>query len=66
MRNEMSQADWNDFKIVLALGRGGSGVAAARPLGIHNSTVNRRLAAVEAGLQFCGTAQSAAVGCGWA
>jgi DNA-binding transcriptional LysR family regulator len=49
----VSQADWNDFKIVLALGRGGSVAAAARLLGIDNSTVSRRQAAVEAALGAC-------------
>lgn len=49
----MIEADWNDFKIVLALGRGGSVAAAARLLGIDNSTVSRRLAAIEAALGAC-------------
>lgn len=43
----VADPDWNDFKIVLALGRGGSVAAAARRLGVDNSTVSRRLAAVE-------------------
>jgi len=43
----VADPDWNDFKIVLALGRGGSVAAAARLLGVDNSTISRRLAAVE-------------------
>jgi DNA-binding transcriptional LysR family regulator len=38
---------WDDFKILLALSRGGSVAAAARELQIDNSTVSRRLAALE-------------------
>jgi len=38
---------WDDFKILLALSRGGSVAAAARELHIDNSTVSRRLAALE-------------------
>jgi DNA-binding transcriptional LysR family regulator len=43
-------AEWSDFKIILALSRGGSVAAAARLLGIDNSTVSRRLAAIEEAL----------------
>ena len=39
--------DWNDFKVLLALGRGGSIAGAARVLEIDHSTVSRRLAAIE-------------------
>jgi DNA-binding transcriptional LysR family regulator len=39
--------DWSDFKILLALSRGGSIVGAARELSIDHSTVSRRLAALE-------------------
>ena len=46
----MSEAEWSDFKFVLALGRGGSIAGAARLLGVDNSTVSRRLAAVETAL----------------
>lgn len=43
----MSDPEWSDFKIILALGRGGSVAGAARILGIDSSTVSRRLTAVE-------------------
>lgn len=43
----MIEPEWNDFKVVLALGRGGSVIGAARLLGVDSSTVSRRLAAVE-------------------
>ena len=38
---------WDDFKVLLALSRGGSVAAAARELQIDNSTVSRRLAVLE-------------------
>ncbi len=41
------EPDWNDFKVLLALARGRSVAAAARALGVDNSTVSRRLAALE-------------------
>ena len=40
-------SDWNDFKVLLALARGGSIAAAARTLGLDHSTVSRRLTALE-------------------
>jgi DNA-binding transcriptional LysR family regulator len=43
----MSDPDWNDFKVVLALGAGQSIAGAARVLGVDSSTVSRRLAALE-------------------
>ena len=46
----MSEPDWSDFKVVLALGRGGSVAAAARILNVDGSTVSRRLAAAEAAM----------------
>lgn len=51
-RGGMSVADpdWDDFKVLLALERGGSVAGAARRLGIDNSTVSRRLAALEEAL----------------
>jgi DNA-binding transcriptional LysR family regulator len=49
----VTEAEWNDFKIVLALSRGGSVTGASRLLGIDNSTVSRRLAAVETALGAC-------------
>lgn len=39
--------DWNDLKVLLALSRGGSVAAAARALKVDQSTVSRRLAAIE-------------------
>ena len=39
--------EWSDFKILLALSRAGSVVGAARELQVDNSTVSRRLAALE-------------------
>jgi DNA-binding transcriptional LysR family regulator len=39
--------DWNDFKIILALGQAGSVAAAGRALSVDGSTVSRRLAALE-------------------
>jgi DNA-binding transcriptional LysR family regulator len=39
--------EWNDFKILVALGRAGSVAAAGRELGIDGSTVSRRLTALE-------------------
>ena len=40
--------DWNDFRIILALGRAGSMAGAALSLKVDPSTVSRRLAAAEA------------------
>lgn len=42
---------WDDFKVLLALSRGGSVAAAARELQVDNSTVSRRLAALEEALE---------------
>jgi DNA-binding transcriptional LysR family regulator len=39
--------EWSDFRILLALARAGSLVGAARALQVDNSTVSRRLAALE-------------------
>ncbi len=44
---QMTDPEWSDFKIILALGRGGSVAGAARILGIDSSTVSRRLTAFE-------------------
>jgi DNA-binding transcriptional LysR family regulator len=38
---------WDDLKVLLALSRGGSVAAAARELQVDNSTISRRLAALE-------------------
>ena len=43
-----AEPDWNDFRIILALGRAGSVAGAARFLNVDPSTVSRRLAAAEA------------------
>lgn len=63
----MSIPEWGDFRIVLALGRGGSVAAAGRLLEIDSSTVSRRLMAIEealgatlvirGGREFCLTAE---------
>jgi DNA-binding transcriptional LysR family regulator len=39
--------EWSDFKVLLALARAGSVAGAARELQVDNSTVSRRLAALE-------------------
>ena len=40
--------EWNDFKVLLALASAGSVAGASRELQVDNSTVSRRLAALEA------------------
>jgi molybdate transport repressor ModE-like protein len=42
--------DWNDLRFLLAVARAGSTLAAARQLGVNQSTVQRRLADLEARL----------------
>jgi DNA-binding transcriptional LysR family regulator len=44
---ECSMTDWSDLKFFLELSRGGTLAAAARKLGVDNTTVGRRLAALE-------------------
>jgi DNA-binding transcriptional LysR family regulator len=44
------QLNWDDLKVVLAVGRAGSLTRAAQQLGIDQSTAGRRLSAVEAAL----------------
>ena len=39
--------DWNDLKHLLAVARHGSTLAAARSLGVNQSTVQRRIAELE-------------------
>lgn len=63
----MAALEWGDFRIVLALGRGGSVAAAGRLLEIDSSTVSRRLSVIEealgavlvirGGREFCLTAE---------
>jgi DNA-binding transcriptional LysR family regulator len=43
----VSEPDWSDFKVVLALAKEGSVAGAARALGVDGSTVSRRLAVLE-------------------
>jgi DNA-binding transcriptional LysR family regulator len=42
--------DWGDLKVFLAVARAGSTLAAARALGVNQTTVARRVAALEAAL----------------
>ena len=49
----MTELDWSDFKLMLALSRGGSVAGAARLLGVDGSTISRRLSAMEALLGAC-------------
>jgi DNA-binding transcriptional LysR family regulator len=49
----LSEIDWSDFKVLLALSRGGSIAGAGRILGVDSSTVSRRLAAAEEALGGC-------------
>ncbi|HUN48921.1 MAG TPA: LysR family transcriptional regulator, partial [Stellaceae bacterium] len=46
----MQALNWNDLRHVLAVARGGSLAAAAKQLGVDQTTVTRRLAAAEAAL----------------
>jgi len=46
----MTEPEWSDLKVLLALGRAGSVAGAARILGVDGSTVSRRLAAAEKAL----------------
>jgi len=43
----MIKLDWDDFKLLLSLSRGGSVAGAARLLSVDSSTISRRLAAME-------------------
>jgi DNA-binding transcriptional LysR family regulator len=49
----LTEPDWADFKLILALARGGSVAGAARLLGVDSSTVSRRLASMEQSLGAC-------------
>ena len=43
----MQGLDWNDLRVVLAVGRDGTLAAAARRLAVDETTVGRRLAGAE-------------------
>ncbi|MEM6311274.1 MAG: LysR family transcriptional regulator, partial [Pseudomonadota bacterium] len=43
----MAEPNWSDFRIILALAKGGSVTGAAKLLGVDASTISRRLAAAE-------------------
>jgi DNA-binding transcriptional LysR family regulator len=45
-----TEADWQDLRVFLALGRGGSLSAAARALGVNHATIARRIQSLEASL----------------
>jgi DNA-binding transcriptional LysR family regulator len=53
--------DWNDLRYFLAIARGGSTGTAAKALGVNQSTVQRRLRALEAALH-CSLAERQAGG----
>ena len=42
--------DWGDLKVFIAVARAGSTLAAARELGVNQTTVARRIAALEEAL----------------
>jgi DNA-binding transcriptional LysR family regulator len=46
----MAMFDWNDLKYLLAVAENGSTLSAARALGVNQSTVQRRLSALETAL----------------
>lgn len=50
---KMQAMNWNDLRYLLAVGRGRSLVAAARLLAVDDTTVARRLAALQATLGAC-------------
>lgn len=47
----MQAINWNDLRYILAIARGNSLAAAARQLGVDETTVSRRLSAVERALE---------------
>ena len=47
------EPEWSDFKILIALKRGGSVTGAARILNVDHSTVSRRLVALETAVGAC-------------
>jgi DNA-binding transcriptional LysR family regulator len=48
----MAMLDWNDLRYFLAVARNGSTLAAAREVGVSQTTVARRIAALEEALGF--------------
>lgn len=46
----LAMLDWNDLRYLLAVGRHGSTIAAAQALGVSQSTVQRRIVALERSL----------------
>lgn len=50
VQKTMSQLNWDDVRIFLAVARAGQMLAAARTLGLNHATVARRLAGLEAAL----------------
>ena len=46
---EQLTVNWDDLKIFLAIALGGSARAAASKLGVHHSTITRRIDAFECG-----------------
>src|ERR1700749_3729030 len=46
----MQGMNWNDLRYVLAIGRANSLAAAARQIAVDETTVGRRLTAIEAGV----------------
>jgi DNA-binding transcriptional LysR family regulator len=46
--HKVNLLDWTDLRYFLAVARGGTTTAAAKILGVNQSTVQRRLAALEA------------------
>src|SRR5215207_4501489 len=52
MQNAGMRLDWNDLQYFLAVARGGSTLAASRELRVSQTTVARRIAALEKALKL--------------
>jgi DNA-binding transcriptional LysR family regulator len=52
MQNATMAFDWNDLKAFLAVARGGSTLAAAKALGVNQTTVARRIESLESALSL--------------
>jgi DNA-binding transcriptional LysR family regulator len=52
LHNGLVMLDWNDLHYFLAVAKSGSTIAAAKALGVNQSTVARRLRALEETLEF--------------